>query len=451
MSPNQPRRPRGPFSSLAFLASLACVAPALLGCSSDGSAPAAQAQDPGGATYYRDIKPIIDAKCANCHDAGGIAPFTLTSYDDVLAMKDAVRFAVSERTMPPWMPAEGCADYQGNRSLSEEQITAITAWVDAGAQAGDPADEPPKAEEGSGIELSRVDLTLPMPEAYTPQIQPDDYRCFLLDWPEQETTYVTGVGLRAGVPEMLHHMIAFLATPDTVADYEALDAAEPGPGYTCYGGPGGDLSSQGRAGWIGTWVPGVEGMDFPAGTGIEVPPGSKVILQLHYNTSFADPSPDLTELLLKIDPVVEKKAAIMPYTDISWVAFGQMPIPAHGTDVSHETSKDPTGFASLLTGGTMPDDTPLTLYTAGLHMHTRGKHAETRIERADGTSECLLDIPAWDFHWQGQYVFETPRHISPGDRIHLGCTWDNPTDQEINWGEGTGDEMCLSAFYVTAE
>jgi len=434
-------------SGRAPLVALASLTAALLGCSGEDTA--APAEAPGSLTYHRDIKPIVDAKCVSCHDAGGIAPFTLTSYEDVRDMKDGVRRAVAERTMPPWLAADRCADYAGDRSLSDEQIAAITAWVDAGAPAGDPADAPSGGDDEPGLELSRVDLTLPMPEPYTPQNTPDDYRCFLIDWPEQETTYVTGLGIRAGVPEILHHMIAFLATPDKVAEYEALDAAEPGPGYTCYGGPGGSV--QGRAAWMGTWVPGVTGKDFPAGTGVEVPLGSKVVLQLHYNTTYADPSPDVTELLLKIDPAVEKKAIIVPFTDFTWVAAQQMEIPAHSTDVVHTTSRDITKVLGILSGGTLPDDTPLTLHTAGLHMHTLGKRAVTRIERQDGTTECMLDIPRWDFHWQGQYQFTEPKPLLPGDQVSLECAWDNPTDKDVNWGEGTGDEMCLSSFYVTTQ
>jgi hypothetical protein len=82
-------------------------------------------------------------------------------------------------------------------------------------------------------------------------------------------------------------------------------------------------------------------------------------------------------------------------------------------------------------------------------MHQLGKSARLSILRDGGDEECLLDIPAWDFHWQGGYALAETVRFEPGDKIHLECTWDNPTMEQVTWGEGTGDEMCLGGFYYT--
>src|SRR5262249_44799932 len=153
--------------------------------------------------------------------------------------------------------------------------------------------------------------------------------CFLVDWPATKPMYVTGFGVKADTPSIVHHVIAFLAPPQNVAEYQALDDSEPGPGYTCFGGPGG---SGGFTGWLGGWPPGAAGADFPEGTGIEVQPGSKVITQVHYNTFSAPPSPDQSSVLLKIDPTVNKKAFVLPFLDPGWIKSGTMTIPAHATD-----------------------------------------------------------------------------------------------------------------------
>ena len=89
-----------------------------------------------------------------------------------------------------------------------------------------------------------------MPVEYTPQTGPDEYRCFVIDWPEEAVRYVTGFGIRPGEQRVVHHVIAFIAAPDQLAELDALDAADPGPGYPCYGGPG--LKPR----WLGGWVPG---------------------------------------------------------------------------------------------------------------------------------------------------------------------------------------------------
>ena len=139
--------------------------------------------DPAALTYHRDVKPIVDAKCAGCHTDGGIAPFPLQSYADFEDCEGMVRVAVEDRIMPPWLAADGCNDYRADRSLTDDQIATIVDWVDQGAPEGDAAEEgePLEVED---VRLSRVDVTLEMPVDYTAQMEPDDYRCFLLDWPE---------------------------------------------------------------------------------------------------------------------------------------------------------------------------------------------------------------------------------------------------------------------------
>ncbi|MEO5728435.1 MAG: monooxygenase, partial [Byssovorax sp.] len=353
---------------------LAALGVALAGCSGGDTTAATGAEPAKGPTYYRDAKAIIDAKCAGCHNDGGIAPFALTSYAEVSAHKAEIASAVTRGTMPPWPPEKSCGEYTDDRSLSEEQSAALTGWVSAGALEGHPSEAPTAQKPARG--LSRVDLTLEMPVAYTPVTAPDDYRCFMVDWPGDKTTYVTGFGVEPGTAAIVHHVIAYLIPPADVAEYQKLDDAEPGPGYTCFGGSGGT-----NAGWIGGWAPGALGNDFPAGTGIEVTPGSRVVLQIHYNTSTTAASADRSKVVLKIDPTVEKKAFVMPWANPSWIKEKTMVIPAHTADATASWAFDPSPFMGAISKGVLANSQPYTIYSAGLHMHTRGTSAVTRIER----------------------------------------------------------------------
>jgi hypothetical protein len=79
------------------------------------------------------------------------------------------------------------------------------------------------------------------------------------------------------------------------------------------------------------------------------------------------------------------------------------------------------------------------------------RSAAGRAARADGSQECLLSIPRWDFNWQSSYSFAEPIEFHPGDQLHLECEWNNEAGAEtVNWGDGTADEMCLGVYYVTA-
>jgi hypothetical protein len=263
----------------------------------DGDGVDAGGEADAAVTYYRDVKPILDAKCVRCHVEDGIAPCGLTNYALAKTNAGVAMLAINDGIMPPWQAVDGCNDYVGNFDLTAQEIALFNEWVTAGTPAGDVASEgdPLVVED---IRLSRVDLSLTMPETYAPRIEPDDYRCFVIEWPEQYTTtrYVSGFNAVPGNDVIVHHVIAYLATPAQAAQYYALDEGEDGPGYTCFGGPLGPSQE-----WIGGWAPGGQGFDMPVGTGMAIEPGSLVILQIHYNTLYAPSSDDKTGIELKIE------------------------------------------------------------------------------------------------------------------------------------------------------
>lgn len=399
------------------------------------------------ASFHRDVAPLVQEKCGGCHFEGGIAPFPLQTYAQVFEQRHAIKAAVQSHLMPPWMADPKCNEYSEDRSLSDEQIDLLSRWVDEGGEEGDPADEPaelPRSAQG----LPRVDLELGMPVAYSPIQSPDEYRCFLLDWPKTDMSFVTGFVANPGRPSIVHHIIAFLILPQDVSTYQQLDAADPEPGYTCFGGPGGNAS---RAAWIGAWAPGGQATILPPGTGIRVPPGSKVVLQIHYNLSSANAAPDRTSIAMTLASSVDKVAIVQPFANPNWLKSGGMPIPAGERDVRHQFFMDMAPVLSYMTGGEFQNNKAVTLYGAGLHMHTLGTWAKLEVERKSGATECMLKIPRWDFHWQGAYGFANPVVVKPGDRIALECHWDNslPNAHDLEWGEGTGDEMCLGTFLMT--
>jgi mono/diheme cytochrome c family protein len=414
----------------------------LAACSGSGSdsksgdsAPASA--DPDAPTWYGDVEPIVASRCVGCHTAGEIGGFPLSDYEAVKAIREAVAASVVTRRMPPWKADPGCNDYLGDPSLTDEEIDTIVAWSEAGGPEGDPADhfavEPWRDEA-----LARVDLELPMPITYTPTAAPDDYRCFLAEWPGDTARYVTGFDIRPGNLEILHHVVLFIVEPGDDAPYRALDEADPAPGYTCYGGPGPDsIESLSNTGWLGSWAPGGGTNVFPEGTGIRMEPGSLVVMQMHYNTATTT-GEDLTTIDLQLEDSVEHGAYIQPWTDIAWVMGNGMEIPAGEAGVSHT-------FEYPISAG----DGGFFLHSSALHMHQMGRTARMSIAHADGTETCMASISDWDFAWQRTYWMEEPVQVQQGDVFRLECSWDNTTDQDAQWGEGTGDEMCLGITYLT--
>ncbi|MCB9702391.1 MAG: monooxygenase [Myxococcales bacterium] len=397
-------------------------------------------------TYYRDIKAILDAKCANCHKPGDIAPFSLTTYDEAAMWAPIFGEIIEAREMPPWGADAACRSYKHDASLTDEELAMTLAWIDLGAPEGDPADAPPPPEPPPAIDY---DVELQLPEPFAPTVYPDEYRCFLSPWPAAEERFVTAFDIEPGERSIVHHVIVYVIPPDQVDTYTALDDADPGPGYPCFGGPGGEKIP--RAQWLGAWAPGFPGGALPEGTGIGVAPGSLVALQVHYHP-VQGAAPDLSKIHIRTAPSVDRPAYLMPIANPLWMLGVQpMTIPAGASDVTHFFDIDvPSAIDFLFPDSTWGKDGPVLAWAAGVHMHNLGTEASVIVQRQDG-DECLVDVPRWDFNWQATYEFSEPTLIDPKDTLHLECHFNNAAgDKTVAWGDGTGDEMCLGIVYVSA-
>jgi len=424
-------------------------------------------QDP---TYYGEAKEVIDQRCASCHNDSGIAPFPLTTYKEVSAVAALVESTVKAGTMPPWQPADDCNDYQNSFDLTEHEKHLILDFIAADLPEGDKADAPRPPES----QVFLKDHSLPLPLPYTPVTEPDDYRCQILDWQPEEELFITGVDITPGNPAVAHHAVAFILDGSMREDYEMWDAEQEGPGYACFGGPAGDgssfLDTEGMsfdeivemmesddfegAGftWLGAWVPGAIPSVFPEGTGIHMDTDDFIVLQMHYNTQASDPAPDQSVLNISVAEEVERPAITLPFTDPFWVLdMIPMHIPA-GQVTTHrfaDGGENSLMLHRLREGFELAPEEPLIIHSATLHMHTLGQAAELEIQRPDG-DECLLKIDDWDFNWQNAYWLSQPAELYAEDSLAVSCTWDNVGDTDVKWGEGTGDEMCLGALYLTA-
>ena len=110
-----------------------------------GLASAADLQSNTPVTFTKDVAPIFQEKCQECHRKGSMAPMSLVTYDEARPWAKSIRQRVIARQMPPWHIDKnvGVAKFKNDISLSDEQINKVVRWVDAGAPQGDPKDMPP--------------------------------------------------------------------------------------------------------------------------------------------------------------------------------------------------------------------------------------------------------------------------------------------------------------------
>ncbi|MCY1054277.1 monooxygenase [Nannocystis sp. SCPEA4] len=406
-------------------------------------------------TYYRDTKAILDKHCATCHRPGDVAPFSLETGEEAQMFAGLLAPAIEAGTMPPWPPSSECNSYEHDRSLPAADRELLLAWIADGAAIGDPADAPPA---GPAAPTIAWDLDMPLPEPYAATAVPDDYRCFVLDWPEDQLKYVIGFDVAPDVRPIVHHAIAFLIPPSGVSTYKNLDAADDGPGYSCFGSPGGGGFSQQ---WLGAWAPGTQ-PSLDEKRGIPVQPGSAIVLQMHYHPMASGGPADQTRLKLKLADSVEVPLHVIPFTNPNWLSGDSMKIPAGEPRTVHEFEVDLTGFlGDFFPQAGVKNGEPFVMHEVSLHMHTRGRRASLELDRAGADDVCALYIPDWDFSWQGGYKLREPLTVQPGDRLRLTCEWDNsaanqPIENGVQvdpadlfWGEGTGDEMCLSVLTIS--
>ena len=121
-----------------------CLSLVLLGL----SAPFAAYAQQDGITFHRDIEPILQRSCQNCHRVGGVGPMPLVTYEQVAPFAGLIEYKTGIRNragaMPPWYMEKniGIQDYKNDPSLNDEEIEAISVWAQSGAPQGDPADAP---------------------------------------------------------------------------------------------------------------------------------------------------------------------------------------------------------------------------------------------------------------------------------------------------------------------
>jgi hypothetical protein len=416
-----------------------------LSCGAQNPVKAAATTTVSGPTYYKDVQPLIAAKCAGCHSEGGIAPFPLDTYQAAQVESGQMASATQSRLMPPWLASDVCNSYLDDRSLTDAQIQLLQDWNANGSPMGDASQASPIVDTDAGspvADLGTPSLVVQSPSPYVPtSTGNDDYHCFVVDPQLMANQDVVAVNVIPGNPRIVHHVILYEVEQSDLPQLAQLQASGDGHGgYTCFGDSGID-----SANWVAVWAPGGMPTRFPAGTGIPVHAGSKLVMQVHYNLLNGRGQSDQSSVALYYsNGPVAKEAAVYP-------------IPQTLLDIPANDPSYTTGLSY-----TLPPGQDATIWGVAGHMHLLGTQFTMQLEPQAPPDQCLLTIPDWNFYWQMMFWLQTPVTAHAGDTIRFDCTYDNSqahqpivngvqqTSHEVWWGEGTLDEMCLALVYVTS-
>jgi len=373
-------------------------------------------------TYHNRVSRIVQANCANCHRPGAVGPFSLLTYDKLKRKKSMVQWVLEDGLMPPWFAAEGSGPWANDMSLSEVDKADFLAWIRAGAPEGDPDEAPIPRSWVAGWTIGEPDLVIDIPEAFTVPadgVVQYQYMDTQLDLPEDR--WVKAVEIRPGAAQVVHHVLVFMQTAEVHA------ALEKNPNDR-------DALSQTQGGIDGYFacnVPGQEGLLFPEGMGKLLPKDAWLRFQLHYTPNGVE-AIDRTQIgfVFSDEPL---RAEIQTNS-----AYEQgFTIPPHAFD--YEVAGEMT-FRE--------DAQLLSLFP---HTHLRGVRFLFELAYPDGRSENLLELPFYDFNWQLNYEFQSPKDVPAGTRLKATAWYDNTPenpanpnpDAAVSFGEQTFEEMMI--------
>lgn len=426
---------------------------------------------PPRATWYQDVGPIVANHCMSCHQSGGIAPFPLTSYTDAYELADRMLDAVETNLMPPWDAEDGadCTPTRGWKDdprLTTAEIDTLRTWIEDGKAEGTDATLPSPA----GTDLVGATDTLVPDNAYVTAGDTDEFMCFLMepDFPEA-VKFMTGIQVRPGNPKVVHHAVTAVIQPGD--ELNAL-VAEHGLGtaFPCQNPattPGSYL--------LGVWTPGNQPVQTSTDLSVPILKGSAIEIQIHYHPAGQVNEPDATAVDLRLTDVWPQKFYTYGAWGNAFTAPQLLPDPDDRAGVEFRipaNSPDHGEHMRFTVDTGMLPGAPL--FAAYPHMHYIGVGLQVKVERAnplpnEPQTECLVNVPKWNFDWQRSYQYNASFADLPtvrtGDTIDVKCTYDNTLANPfvvralgdagltepipVVLGEQTLDEMCLGIFGIT--
>jgi hypothetical protein len=379
-------------------------------------------------TFARDVAPILQKNCQQCHQPGSVGPMSLTTFEEVRPWARAIKQKVVAGEMPPYRYDRhvGIQQLKYDLRLTEAEIQTIARWVDSGSPLGNRADLPAPVTFANPNEWSFAktfgppDLIVKSP-AYTQRTRAN-YSWWrpVVEVPITEPRWVRAIEMRPSLKgrKVVHHAIA------------RLQQEEPGA-------PAPDPDTPASLRNVGTfmeWAVGKQGEKANPNTGKLLLPGSR----FHWDIHFSSAEEDVTE---------EVEMGIYFYPKGQEPKFRthlfSMGATGTGLDIPPNTVKATQGFFVLTNNARIESFQP--------HMHLRGKAMSLEAILPDGTVRMLSHSNAFNFNWHNTYVYaDDVAPLLPKGTIMKITGWhDNTAANKANpdpnvWvgnGDRTDDEM----------
>lgn len=390
------------------------------------------AADTQPVTFSKDVAPIFQRSCQNCHRPGSIAPMSLLTYNDARPWARSIKEKVIRRQMPPWHIDRnvGVTRFKDDPSLSDAEIATIANWVDQGAPEGNRADLPAARVfvEADKWHIGTPDIVVSMPKPYILKATGgDEYYDIDIDPGFTQDMYIQAVETKPDTGfKVVHH-----ATTNLIEDPE-----EDPVGL-----------------FLNEYAVGKNADIFPANAGRLIKAGSKIHFNLHLHP-WGQQTPVSVSIGFKLYP----KGQVPKY-----VAFTQHMGDVTDLDIPAGQVVRSDGYFRLPRAAVISAFQP--------HFHTRGKaqcmeaiYPDVRTDTArpgPARSETLSCVSDYQFGWSITYPYadEVAPVLPAGTVIHV-TTWHDNSDNNkhnpnpknwVGFGQRTVDEMSfawVSLYYL---
>ncbi len=377
-------------------------------------------------TYHNRVSRIVQANCGDCHRTGGVAPFALENYAQVVAHSAMIRAVVDAGQMPPWFAAPTKGDdgktashtpYANDRRLSADDKRDLLAFLAGAKPVGYPKDAPLPRTFDPEWTAGKPDAVFGFAEPYRVKAEGVlPYQNITVATNISEDKWVRSIEVKPGAKGVVHHVLVFVQEPGKPQN-----------------------RTDDRAGFFGAYVPGTAAFVYPDGYAKKLPKGAVLRFQMHYtpNGTAQDDRTQIAFRWAKTAPEHEVKSI--------GVSSLRLNIPP-GAQNHKEEAQLP-----------VPADVKILAFMP--HMHVRATACRYDLVTPDGVRETLLDVPRYDFNWQLTYRRATPLPVPKGSRIEFTGWYDNsaknphnpdPT-KTVRFGPQTYDEMLLGYIEYVAE
>ncbi len=399
-------------------------------------------------TYYKDVLPVLQKNCQNCHRPGEAAPMSFMTYESTRPWAKAMKAAVLSKKMPPWFADPHYGKFANDRTMPQNEMNTLVAWVDSGAKVGNAKDAPPPVQFTDGWAIPKPDVVLDMGMDFeVPPSGTVDYQYMIVPTHFTEDKYVQFAEARPEDRERVHHIIAFIREPGSPWMKDAKPgvpfvpaaamreaARDPQPQQRRRGDGEGGMGD-----FLCGYAPGAPPQMLKPGQAKLVKAGSDLVLQMHY-TANGKPGHDRS----KIGMVFAKEMPTQRVLTLA-AANGRFAIPPGDPNYQVDSSFTLQAPATLI--GFLP------------HMHLRGKDFNFRATYPTGEKETLLSVPNYSFSWQLWYLLDQPKVLPAGTKIECTAHFDNSPNnaanpdpkKEIHFGEQSWDEMMIGFFDVAVD